>query len=113
MLGILLSAVLLLTGLQWLALKPKVVDAVSRSALLAATLAHSNNSRLQLQLHTVSQSVCTIGVCCQGYFLAIDRQLLVGNRLSLCLQVPLDGVSVDYVNPTEKVPKAALQEMRW
>jgi hypothetical protein len=28
-LGILLSAVLLLTGLQWLALKPKVVDAVS------------------------------------------------------------------------------------
>lgn len=30
-LGILLSAVLLLTGLQWLALKPKVVDAVSSS----------------------------------------------------------------------------------
>lgn len=28
-LGILLSAVLLLTGLQWLALKPKTVDAVS------------------------------------------------------------------------------------
>lgn len=27
-LGILLSAVLLLTGLQWLALKPKIVDAV-------------------------------------------------------------------------------------
>lgn len=29
------------------------------------------------------------------------------------LQVPLDGVSVDFVNPSEKVPKAALQEMRW
>lgn len=29
-LGILLSAVLLLTGLQWIALKPKVVDAVSK-----------------------------------------------------------------------------------
>lgn len=34
--------------------------------------------------------------------------------LRLCgAQVPLDGVSVDYVNPAEKVPKAALQEMRW
>jgi hypothetical protein len=30
-LGILLSAVLLLTGLQWLALKPKPIDAVRSS----------------------------------------------------------------------------------
>jgi hypothetical protein len=29
------------------------------------------------------------------------------------LQVPLDGTSVDYVNPAEKIPKAALQELRW
>jgi len=112
-LGILLSAVLLLTGLQWLALKPKVVDAVSRRALLAATVAHSNNSRLQLQLRTVSQSVCAVRVCLESQLPAIDGHRLVGNRLSLCLQVPLDGVSVDYVNPAEKVPKAALQEMRW
>jgi hypothetical protein len=29
------------------------------------------------------------------------------------VQVPLDGVTVDYVNPSEKIPNAALQEMRW
>jgi hypothetical protein len=29
------------------------------------------------------------------------------------VQVMLDGVSVDYVNPDVKVPKAALAEMRW
>jgi hypothetical protein len=29
------------------------------------------------------------------------------------LQVPLDGVSVDFINPSEKIPSAALQEMRW
>eukprot|EP00878_Enallax_costatus_P009874 GHUV01010311.1.p1 GENE.GHUV01010311.1~~GHUV01010311.1.p1 ORF type:complete len:311 (+),score=99.09 GHUV01010311.1:286-1218(+) len=53
-LGILLSAVLLLTGLQWLALKPKPIEAVA-----------------------------------------------------------LDGVPVNYINPSVKLPKAAEQEMQW
>jgi hypothetical protein len=29
------------------------------------------------------------------------------------LQVALDGVSVDYLNPDVKLPKAAEQELKW
>lgn len=29
------------------------------------------------------------------------------------LQVALDGVSVDYLNPDVKLPKAAEQELQW
>jgi hypothetical protein len=29
------------------------------------------------------------------------------------LQVALDGVSVDYLNPDIKLPKAAEQELKW
>jgi hypothetical protein len=33
--------------------------------------------------------------------------------LRAVLQVALDGVSVDYLNPDIKLPKAAEQELKW
>lgn len=35
------------------------------------------------------------------------------NFPSTALQVALDGVSVDFINPDVKLPKAAEQEMQW
>lgn len=38
------------------------------------------------------------------------KQFIAGG---FAVQVPLDGVLVDYVNSSERIPAAALQEMRW
>lgn len=83
---ILLSAVLLLTGLQWLALQPKVKPSVS--CIACPGIFDSRLVLLQLLLALVCRSL-----------------------LELALQVQLEGTDPGFMEPG--LPKDTQQELQW
>lgn len=110
-LGIIMSAILLLTGLQWLALKAKPVQSVSGPGRAGHICALTHHVPRQPGGRLVT-----------GW--AVQRlapgQTLPHHRLTDCSrcthaapQVGLDGVQVNWVDKDAKLPAAAQQEMEW